>query len=144
MPVRVRARAPIRPTEDAAKVAAAITSLFPGAAVETTATEARAEGLALDRLRELVRSQRIPDTARGVMLAGLSEDGLRARFKLGKQAAAAGRAHFGPIREPLGELEVELEGSEPTEVEREIYRVAPDTTVPIELSEVPPSLRPTS
>lgn len=142
--LRVRAHAPIRPTEDPAKVRAAIEALFPGASVELSATEARAEGLALDRIRELVRSQRIPDTARGVMLSGLSDDGLHARFKLGKQAAAAGRAHFGAIREPLGELVVELESDAPGEVERTLYHVAPDTTVPIDLAEVPPSLRPQS
>lgn len=76
------------------------------------------------------------------MLSGLSGDGMSARFLLGKQAAAAGRAHFGPLRSPLGDVEVSLFGEEEFEVERAIYRVAPDTTVAPELAEVPVALRP--
>ena len=140
--LRIRARAPVHATEDPAKVRLALIHLFPGAEVQEGTEEVWADVPDLARLRELVRSQRIPDTARGVMLAGLSDDGLRTRFRLGKQAAAAGRAHFGPIREPLGEVVLEMTGDAPGEVERAIYRLAPDTTVEPELAEVPPSERP--
>ena len=37
---------------------------------------------------------------------------------------------------PLGDVAVEVEGDAPGEVERAIYKCAPDTTVPIELSEI--------
>lgn len=140
--LRIHVRAPIRPTEDPEKVRLAIERLFPGASVEVHAHEAVAVAPSLDRLRELVRSDRIPDTARGAMLHGLSMDGSSTRFLLGKQAAAAGRAHFGPLRSPLGDLEVSLFGDEEFEVERAVYRVAPDTTVPSELAEVPHAMRP--
>lgn len=140
--LRVRIRATVNPTEDAAKVRAAIVALFPDAVVSESPHGLVAEARDLARLRELVRSERIPDSARGQMLAGLADDGMRARFLLGKQAAAVGRAHFGPLRSPLGDLEVELEGTEPHEVEKAIYHVAHDTTVDLEWSEVPPALRP--
>ena len=140
--LRVRVRAPVNPTEDVERVRGAILALFPDAKVQEGEGVLVAEATDLGRLRELVRSERIPDSARGQMLAGLRDDGLRARFLLGKQAAAAGRAHFGPVRSPLGDLEVTLEGDEPHEVEKAIYRVAHDTTVPPELAEVPPDLRP--
>ena len=142
MALRIHVRAPLRPTEDPAKVALAIEKLFPRSTIEVHASEVAAVAPDLSRLRELVRSARIPDTARGAMLAGLAEDGLSARFKLGKQAAAVGRAHFGPLRSPLGDLEVSLFGDEEHEVEKAIYRVAPDTTVAPELAEIPESLRP--
>lgn len=142
MVLRIHVRAPLRPTEDPAKVALAIEKLFPGAKPEIADAEVAAVAPSLDRLRELVRSQRIPDTARGAMLSGLSDDGRSARFLLGKQAAAAGRAHFGPLRSPLGDLEVTLFGDEEFEVERAIYRTAPDTTVAPELAEIPEALRP--
>ena len=142
MPVRIHLRAPIRPTEDAEKVAQAIVKLFPTAKPEIAATQVTAVATDLARLRELVRSTRIPDTARGQMRAGLANDGLSARFLLGKQAAAVGRAHFGPVRSPLGDIEVTLLGDAEHEVEQAIYHVAPDTTVAPELSEVPESLRP--
>lgn len=123
-------------------MALAIEKLFPGAKPEIAEAEVTAVAPSLDRLRELVRSQRIPDTARGAMLSGLSDDGRRARFLLGKQAAAAGRAHFGPLRSPLGDLEVTIFSEEEFEVERAIYRTAPDTTVAPELAEIPAALRP--
>lgn len=140
--LRITVRAPVKPTEDPEKVAAAILSLFPGATIHHAEGRIMAEAPSLDRIRELVRSTRIPDSARGVMMAGLSEDGMRATFLLGKQAAAAGRAHFGPLRSPLGDLEVTLEGTDEHEAARLIYRVAPDTTVPEEWAEVPAPLRP--
>ena len=137
-----RVRVPLRPTEDPEKVRASVTNLFPGATLRETTFGFEADVGDLGRLRELIRSQRIPDTARGAMLHGLSDDGLSAAFLLGKQAAAVGRAHFGALGGPLGELDVALEGGEPFEVERAIYWLAPDTTVEKELSEVPPALRP--
>lgn len=140
--LRIHVRAPVKPTEDPERVRAAILALFPGARVEESEGEMAAVAPDLARLRELVRSERIPDTARGVMLAGLAPDGASARFLLGKQAAAAGRAHFGPLRSPLGDLEVTLFGDDEFEVERAIYHAAPDTTCEPELAEVPPALRP--
>lgn len=142
MTLRIHILAAIRPTEDPAKVRGAIEKLFPGATIDVEADAVRAVASNMDRIRELVRSQRIPDTARGQMLAGLSGDGLSARFLLGKQAAAVGRAHFGPLRSPLGDLEVSIFGDDEHEVERFIYRLAPDTTCEPELAEIPPALRP--
>ena len=142
MVLRIHVLAPIRPTEDPAKVRAAVENLFPGASVEMHEDRVVATAPSMDRIRELVRSTRIPDTARGVMLAGLSSDGLSARFLLGKQAAAAGRAHFGAVRAPLGDVEVTIFGDAELEVERLLYHVAPDTTCEPELAEIPPALRP--
>lgn len=140
--LRVRLRAPVNPTEDVEKVRRAIAALFPDAKVQEGDGVLLAEASDLGRLRELIRSERIPDSARGQMLAGLSRDGLSARFLLGKQAAAVGRIHFGPLRSPLGDIEVRFEGDEPYEVEKTIYGIAHDTTVAPELAEVPPDLRP--
>ncbi|HUR70048.1 MAG TPA: hypothetical protein VM370_12455 [Candidatus Thermoplasmatota archaeon] len=140
--LRISVRAPIRPTEDPAKVAAAIAKLFPGADVKVAPDEASAAAPSLARLAELIRSTQIQDTARGQMLAGLAPEGMSATFWLGKQAAAVGRAHFGPLRSPLGDIMVHLEGDADLEVERAIYEAAPDTTCAPELATVPPVLRP--
>jgi len=141
--LRITIRAPINPTEEPARVRAAIEKLFPGATIRQENDEMIAQAPHLERLRELIRSTRIPDSARGAMLANLDDAGSRTTFLLGKQAATAGRAHFGPLRSPLGDLEVELAGAE-GEAEREIYRIAPDTTVPEEWAEVPHRMRPDS
>lgn len=140
--LRIHVRAAVKPTEDPAKVRRAIESLFPGVQVEDREGWLYAEAANLARLKELVRSEQIQDTARGVMRAGLTDDGMQTTFRLGKQAAAAGRAHFGPLRSPLGDLEVTVTGTEPHEVERLLFHVAPDTTVPPEWAEIPEALRP--
>lgn len=140
--IRVEVRATIRPTEVPEKVRQAVLKLFPDAKVELTHDEVVARTDNLDRLRELVRSLQIPDSARGAMLADLSADGTRAWFLLGKQAAAAGKPHFGVQRGPLGDLSVVISSDVEGEVERAIYRVAPDTTVPPEWAEIPRSMRP--
>lgn len=142
MALRIHVRAPIRSTEDPEKVRVAITEMFPGAQVEMTPTQASAIAPSFARLKELIRAYRIPDTARGQMLMGLAPGGLRSTFLLGKQAAAVGRAHFGSLRSPLGDIEVSILGDEESEVERFIYETAPDTTCAPELAEIPPALRP--
>lgn len=141
-PVLVEVRATLKPTEDADRVRQAILNLFPDAEVSEENDELVGRTTTLDRVRQLIRNMQIPDSARGAMLANLTSDGLSTRFLLGKQAAAVGKAHFGPMRSPLGDLEVTLRGQEPFEVERFIYHVAPDTTVPPELAEVPHRERP--
>lgn len=140
--LRITVRATVKPTEDPAKVRRAIESLFPGATVTEAGDVIEAEAPHLDRVKELIRSERIPDTARSIMLGGLNPDGLRTWFLLGKQAAAVGRLHFGPLRSPLGDLLVTIAGTEPHEVERLVYKTAPDTTVAPEWAEIPFTLRP--
>ena len=140
--VRVHLRAPVKPTEDPEKVRKAIVAMFPDAEVRDGHGWMHAEATDLRRLKELIRSHLIQDTARGAMLAGLSDDGMSTRFLLGKQAAAVGRIHFGPLRSPLGDLEVAFHGETEHAVEKTVYWLAPDTTVAPELAEVPASLRP--
>lgn len=151
--IRVRARAPLAPTEDPQRVAAAVANLFPTARLALDSREVRAEGGDLERLSDLVREHQIPDSARGAMLAGRStspdrveDDGASDRrfacFALGKQAAAMGKPHFGAPRSALGEVEVVVEADTEEELLRALYACAPDTTVPPELGTVPRELRP--
>lgn len=139
--LRIMVRAPVRPTEDPARVRQAVLKMFPGAVLQETEEWVHAREVTLDRLRELIRNMQIPDSARGAMLQNLSRDGRMTWFLLGKQAAAVGRAHFGPLRSPLGDIEVVLESDADGEVERAVYRAAPDTTVDPEWAEIPASQR---
>lgn len=140
--VLVEVRASIKPTEDAQIVRQAILNLFPDAEITEEGDELVGRTTTIDRLRQLIRSNQIPDSARGAMMSGMDREWLSTRFLLGKQAAAVGKAHFGPMRSPLGDLQVTLRGHEPHEIERAIYRAAPDTTVDPELAEVPHRERP--
>lgn len=118
-------RAPVQPTESAAKVMAAVRNLFPGARLEATAWGVEGEAGDLATFARLVRDQRIPDTARGVLLR--AQDGSRASVSLSKQAAAAGRLNFATREGPLGDIQVEFRGASASELAAFIDQVAPDT-----------------
>ncbi len=78
----------------------------------------------LDRLRELIRHQKIRDTARGQLLAG--RDAGRTQVSLSKQAAYMGLVNFA-MRSPLGAIVVEIEDPDLTTV---IDYVAESTVEP--------------
>jgi uncharacterized protein len=123
--VEASLRAPVQPTETAERVMAAVRNLFPAA--ELHATERGVEGSSPDagRLAALIREQRIPDTARGVMLRG--QDGGRTRFHVSKQVAAVGKLNFASREGPLGDISVELRAADAAELTRFVDEVAPDT-----------------
>jgi predicted RNA binding protein with dsRBD fold (UPF0201 family) len=118
-------RAPVQPTEGAGKVEAAVRSLFPQASLEADAWGLRGQAGSLDRFAQAIREQRIPDTARGVLLRG--QDGATAKVRLNKQAMAAGKLNFATREGPLGDVEVEFRGASAQEVAAFIDQVAPDT-----------------
>ncbi len=107
--LRVRAEAPLRPTESVEKLSAALRSLFPDALLEVHADRVVGTTESLDRLRERIRAQRIRDTARRQLLAGRRED--RTVVDLNKQAAFVGVVSFGTAS-PLGDIRVEIESDD--------------------------------
>ena len=107
--LRVRVETPCRPTEDPAKVEAALLRLFPDLALEREDDRVVGTSSSLEKLRELIRNQRIRDTARGQFLAGRQGD--RARVALSKQAAAMGIVNFA-AGAPLGDIAVEIESDD--------------------------------
>lgn len=104
--VRVRIVAPVRPTERPDRVRDAVLQIFPDAIVTEEEGRIVATSADVERFRERIRTQKIRDSARSVLLAGI--DGTRTRFRLNKQAAVVGRVNFGS-GSPLGDLEVEIE-----------------------------------
>src|SRR6266581_4098503 len=102
--LRVRAEAPLRPTESAEKLSAAIRNLFPDAVLEVHADRVVGTTETLDRLRERIR-----DTARRQLLAGRHGD--RTVVDLNKQAAFVGVVSFGTAS-PLGDIRVEIESDD--------------------------------
>lgn len=135
-------RTPLRPTEDPEKVARAIKNLFPDARIAEAAGELVAEATSLDRLAEVIANHRIPDSARSGMLRGHDHGAATLTFRLGKQAAFAGRPHFAPPASALGDLVVTLVRENEEALLRWVYATAPDTTVPPELATVPGPYRP--
>jgi len=106
---RVRVETPVHPTENPDKVMIALRNLFPDVRIEST--EGRIVGMTenLDRLRELIRTQRIRDTARRQLLAG--RRGNRTTVSLSKQAAFVGVVNFA-ASSPLGDITVEIESDD--------------------------------
>ncbi len=113
--VDVEVVAPVRPTEEADRVAAAVHQLFPAAAVEHGEGELIATSHSLDQLAEAFARQRIQEAARSHLLNGLEGDTIT--FTLDKQAAAAGVANFG-LDHPgeLGPLSVAIRVEQPDPV----------------------------
>ncbi len=95
------------------KVRRALTNLFPDLALEVEGERLAGSAESLERLRELIRNQRIRDTARGQFLAG--RDGDRTRVVLSKQAAFMGVVNFS-AGAPLGDILVDVESDELTAV----------------------------
>ena len=122
--LRVRVETPRRPTESVEKVTSALSRLFPDLHVE--AFEDRVVGTTdnLERLRELIRNQKIRDTARRQFRAGRSGD--RTRVSLSKQAAFVGVVNFA-VGSVLGDILVEIESDE---LDRVIDYVAESTVGP--------------
>jgi predicted RNA binding protein with dsRBD fold (UPF0201 family) len=98
-----------RPTESVAKVKTALLNLFPDMAFDREDDVVAGTATSLQKLRELIRNQKIRDTARGQFLAG--RRGGVTRIALSKQAALMGVVNFstGP---PLGDIVVELESDD--------------------------------
>ena len=107
---QVRLRAPLFATEQRGKVEGALRALFPDAVFEgrPAGDEVVATARDLTRLAEILRHQRIRDTARSQLVeAAVSPTTMR--FRLNKQAACAARVNFVTEGEVLGAIEVELE-----------------------------------
>ena len=123
--VDVRVTAPVNPTELEDRVADAITTLFPGAEVETQGSRVVAETHTVEDFRERLFEQRILDTARKQFEANQTAEGFS--FDLKKQAAFNGTVNFA-VGNPdeLGDLHVEVTVREP-EVEQFVDYLAPRT-----------------
>ncbi|MCE4601464.1 MAG: hypothetical protein F7C38_07935 [Desulfurococcales archaeon] len=120
--VRIVVEAEARPTEDVEKVKSAILNVIDPDDIiveenhyrRVLATSSRLESL--ERLRRLLRVERILDAARSAMKKGLTQDKLV--FNLHKQALYAGRLSFvsGDFESPMGAVRVTIEHPEPRKV----------------------------
>lgn len=119
---RIVVEAEVRPTESIEKVKSAILNIIDPEDIEVEGGEykriiAVSSSLqSLERLRRLLRVERILDAARGAMKKGISEG--RLVFYLHKQALYAGRLSFvsGDYESPLGAVRVVIEHPEPRRV----------------------------
>ena len=122
--VRVRVEVPCHPTEDPSRVEAAVRNLFPEIAMERSSGSLVGVTARIDRLRDLIRNQKIRDTARGQLLGGRIGD--RTTIWLSKQAAFAGAVNFA-VGSPLGDIRVEIQDSDLLTL---IDRLAESTVAP--------------
>ena len=98
--------ASVHPTESVAKVKLACLNVFPDLTFVEEGEALVGEGSDLERLRTILRNQKIRDAARSVMIR--HREGTVLRFLLNKQAAYMGRVNFG-TGAPLGDLAVTIE-----------------------------------
>jgi len=119
----VTVEAPVRPSEDEAKVRTAMLNIFPeldvrledGRLVGTTAS--------LSKFGQLLKRDHIRDAARGVLVRGMKGECITV-FRLNKQAAFMGKVGFADLESPLGELRVRIESDNLLNL---LDSLAPDT-----------------
>ena len=116
---------PLFPTEDRGKVLSALRAIFPEGNVEEDASLIRITSASLDNYSELVRRQRILDTARAALRRSMGEG--RTSFRLNKQAAAAGIISFEEGRQPLGAITIAVETENEAALDAFIDKVTPRT-----------------
>jgi uncharacterized protein len=119
----VTVKVPCLPTEDPSKVRKAILNLFPDSLIEEKDGAVFAKTGSLGRFKELVRSYRILDATRRIMLRG--KQGSGTSFMVNKQVAYVGKISYVEDEKlPLGSIEVSIEDDE---LDRLIDEVAPAT-----------------
>lgn len=120
MNVNVTAEAAVEPTEDEKKVERALLKLFPSGRAERKTEEGNTVGVVvrgsglefLSALRNLIRQERIRNTARAIFLRSAEERVMR--IYLNKQAAFMGRVSFcAPMGEsPHGPITIAVESDQ--------------------------------
>ena len=120
--VWVNIYARVHPTESEEKIKRAITSIFPDAVFHRSGSTLFAASRSVARLGEILREQRIRDSARAQMFAGMRHS--HVEFKLNKQAACVGRVSFSVENEPLGPIEVVVVAED---IRAVVDAIAPDT-----------------
>jgi predicted RNA binding protein with dsRBD fold (UPF0201 family) len=103
----VTVRTPCLPTEDPEKVRKAVLNLCPESMIEEKDGVIMARTGTLWRFRELVRSHRIIDATRRIMLRG--KQGNCTSFLINKQVAFIGKISYVEEKLPLGSIEVSIE-----------------------------------
>jgi len=124
----VTIRTPLRPTEDPEKVRTAILNLFPECEISLVQNEVVGKAASLDGFKTLFRNQKILDSVRKSLLAGVTPGSTV--ISLNKQAAFVKRVSLSEGRTVLGNMEVTIESED---LERLIDEVAPRTVDGVEV-----------
>jgi predicted RNA binding protein with dsRBD fold (UPF0201 family) len=124
----VTIRTPLKPTEDQGKVRTAILNLFPESEITIDQGEVVAKAVSMERFKTMIRNQKILDSVRHTLLAGMSSD--LAVISLNKQTAFVNRVSLSEGKAALGNLEVTIESEE---IERLIDEIAPRTVDGVEV-----------
>ncbi|MBE8540534.1 AAA family ATPase [Geoglobus acetivorans] len=122
--VEVEIETDVFPTEDEEKVKKAVKNLFPDATIEIEDGKLYARTSSLSRFRELLRMQRILDTARSELIRGRS--GNRVKVLLNKQTAFVSRINFAEEDAILSPLRVTFRLYD-IDFERFLDYMAPET-----------------
>ncbi len=131
--IEVEVSAIVNPTEDTERVALAISNMFKRLEtdLDQSMPKPRVVGHgdleSLFTMHELLRQERLLDTARTQLNKGHSIDGLSTNFMLNKQVATVNRLNFPATEEPLGSIHVTINANSGEELDRLIDWLAPQT-----------------
>ena len=131
--IEVEVSAIVNPTEDTERVTLAISNMFKRLEtdLDQSMPKPRVVGHgyleSLFTMHELLRQERLLDTARTQLNKGHSIDGLSTDFMLNKQVATVNRLNFPATEEPLGSIHVTINANSGEELDRLIDWLAPQT-----------------
>ncbi len=107
MKLNIKVWTVVHPTEDEGRVKKAIFNIFPSASLKRVDNYLRGDAGSPDTFREKLRTQRILDAARGMMVKGRKNG--KTVIYLNKQAAYAGKINFTDENATLSPIVVEIE-----------------------------------
>jgi len=100
----IRISCPVFPSEDPERVRLAVLNIFPDAELNIEENTITAEVPGMEHFGEQIRRQRILDTARSVLIKGIT--GKESTLHMNKQAAYAGKISFVDEKTVLGTIKV--------------------------------------
>ena len=120
----ITVEAEVHPTEDIEKIKHAILSLFPDCTFTILAGKIVGESHSIDTFAQILKEERIRDTARSVFLSSLKKHSDEIIFGINKQVATVGKISFSVENVPLGNIIITIKGENLREL---IDEIAPDT-----------------
>lgn len=111
------------PTENIDKIVVGLQKIFPEAKFEVREEYIYGEAKTLHTFSELLKKQRIRDTARSVLYDGIKNN--KTSFRLNKQVMTVGIVNFAVENMPLGDVEVTIEAEENEDIQSIIDIISP-------------------
>ncbi|AEH61841.1 Protein of unknown function DUF54 [Methanosalsum zhilinae DSM 4017] len=131
--IDVEISAAVNPTENCSRIMDGIDNIFPQIEMELKKSAGAYNIIghgklnSLERMHDLLRKEKILDTARKELEKGQSSDGSYTCILINKQVATVGHINFPATEEPLGSIHLTIKAHSRKELESLFEWLAPHT-----------------